>query len=886
MTKIGMMDQYMAIKQDHPDTVLFFRMGDFYEMFHDDAVIGSEAMGLSLTSRDKKADAPIPMAGFPWHALEAQLRKMLAAGHKVTVVEQSDPEPGSKLMQRVVTRVYTPGSLYEESLIGSEDSAVLASLVSSGESLGCALVDSSTGHAQAFEFSGDDRWARLLDELLRSSPRELVMSRKEAEQAVVGQLIGQLQGIVVSQHEVPKKARLKALRDNIGSADLGHIDLDQHPLAMQAAGLATDYLCRLHLSDQVPVRDVEFLKEEGGMVLDQTTLRNLELTSTLAGEKQGSLFHALDSTRTWMGRRRLKAWLLRPLTDINAIEKRLDALSALIKAPRRLADAREQMKGLRDMERLATQLTYGRSNGRDLVAIANCLQRMPDLQDILVQSSDPMLLQLASGLTHLDDLLLTMNEALLDEQPLTIKEGKMFRQSWSSELDELRGKATEGKDWIAAFEGSQRKELDIPSLKVRFNRQIGWFIEVTKTHLSKVPEHYHRKQSMSNAQRFTTEELRSWEDVIFNADARCNELEYSLFRELRGKAKESAELLSEIAAKVATIDVLTSLADVSRRRGWNRPSLHDDIRMEIVDGRHPVLDMDDGFVANDTTFSQNRRFILMTGPNMGGKSTYLRQTALITILAQVGCFVPAKKARIGMVDRIFTRVGASDDINRGRSTFMMEMIEVAHILRRATPRSLLLLDEVGRGTSTFDGLSIAWAVSEDISTRLGSRALFATHYHQLVGLEEEVEGLANVHVQVAQSDGQLRFLHRVAEGPCDDSLGVQVAALAGLPGHVVERARDLLLFLEKQAAGAKAGEGGQPGKRKQGQKSILGWMMPSPSNVDPLLEASSQSMTDSESKALEYLASIDPDHLSPKEALDELYRLRDLIQGRHELMQE
>jgi len=307
--------------------------------------------------------------------------------------------------------------------------------------------------------------------------------------------------------------------------------------------------------------------------------------------------------------------------------------------------------------------------------------------------------------------------------------------------------------------------------------------------------------------------------------------------------------------------------------------------MEIIDGRHPVLDMEDGFVANDTTFSKNRRFILMTGPNMGGKSTYLRQTALITILAQVGCFVPAKKARIGLVDRIFTRVGASDDINRGRSTFMMEMIEVAHILRRATSRSLLLLDEVGRGTSTFDGLSIAWAVSEDISTRLGSRALFATHYHQLVGLEDEVEGIANVHVQVAQSDGQLRFLHRVAEGPCDDSLGVQVAALAGLPQHVVERARDLLLFLEKQAAGAKAGEGGQPGKREQGQKSILGWMMPSQPNVDPMLEATS-GINDSESKALEYLTSIDPDHLSPKEALDELYRLRDIIQGRHELMQE
>lgn len=886
MAKTGMMDQYMAIKAENPDTVLFFRMGDFYEMFHEDAVIGSEVMGLSLTSRDKKAAEPIPMAGFPWHALEGHLRKMLAAGHKVTVVEQSEPRAGSKLMNRNVTRIYTPGSLYEESLIGGEESALLASLVMSGESLACALIDNSTGHAQAFELEGEDRWSRLLDEMLRNSPRELVLGRKEAEEPIVGQLIGQMHGIVVSQHEVPAKSRLKALQEGFGGIDLGHLDLDQHPLAMQAVGLAADYLCRLHLSERIPIRDIEFLEEEGSMVLDQTTLRNLELTSTLSGEKQGSLFHALDCTRTWMGRRRLKSWLLRPSTDINAIEKRLDAISSMVKTARRTAEVREHLKGLRDMERLARQLVHGRSNGRDIVAIANCLSRMPAIQHSIEQYSDTMLLSLASGLNELESVFQVIQQALVDEQPLTIKEGGMFRSGWNDELDELRSKSEQGNEWIRQYEAAQREELDIPSLKVRFNRQIGWYIEVTKTHLSKVPENYLRRQSMTNAQRYSTEELRQWEDVIINADSRCNDLEYRLFCELRSQVMQDAEKLAEIASKVAIIDVLASLAHVSRSRGWKRPALGNDIRLEITDGRHPVLDMEDGFIANDTMFNKDRRFILLTGPNMGGKSTYLRQTALITILAQMGCFVPAKKARIGVVDRIFTRVGASDDINRGRSTFMMEMLEVAHILRRATSRSLLLLDEVGRGTSTFDGLSIAWAVSEDIVCRLGSRALFATHYHQLVGLEEEVDGLANVHVQVAQTKSGLRFLHRVAEGASDDSLGVQVAGLAGLPEHVVDRARDLLIFLEKQAAGARAGEGG-PERRQQGQKSIMGWMLPQGADIDAVVsQVQETGISESQSKALEHLENIEPDHLSPKEALDELYRLRDIIQGRHELMQE
>ncbi|MBT6971575.1 MAG: DNA mismatch repair protein MutS, partial [Euryarchaeota archaeon] len=464
--------------------------------------------------------------------------------------------------------------------------------------------------------------------------------------------------------------------------------------------------------------------------------------------------------------------------------------------------------------------------------------------------------------------------------------GGMFRDGWNDELDSLRQKASGGKDWIAEFEQEQRKQLLIPSLKVRYNRQIGWYIEVTKTHLEKVPEHYHRKQSMLNAQRFTTEELKSWEDIILNADSRCNDLEFRLFKELRSQAMSRARELSDIAIKVATVDVLACLADISRRRGWVRPELNENLGLDISEGRHPVLDMQDGFVPNDINFNPKRTFILITGPNMGGKSTYLRQTALITILAQMGCFVPAKKARIGIVDRIFTRVGASDDLKRGRSTFMMEMIEMAHILKRATPRSLLLLDEVGRGTSTFDGLSLAWAICEDITNRLKSRTLFATHYHQLVGLEDEAEGLVNVHVKVAEVDGGLRFLHKVGDGPCDDSFGIHVAALAGMQTHVVERARDLLVFLEQQAAGAKAGDGSQPGKRESGQKSIMGWMLPKDKTVEPLVQNPTPVITEAEKRALEHLAQIEPDHLSPKEALDALYRLRDLIQGRHELMQE
>jgi len=633
----------------------------------------------------------------------------------------------------------------------------------------------------------------------------------------------------------------------------------------------------------VPLREVHFDADDGHLVLDQTTLRNLELTHTLAGEKDGSLLQAIDCTRTWMGRRQLKEWILRPLTDSEKIASRQSAVASLIRAPRRLDNIRESLKSMRDLERLSTRLAYGRANARDLVAVADCLERMPRLQGLLSEGDSELLHQCGEGLSDLDPLMHHIASRVVEEPPMTIRDGGIFQDGVNEQLDDLRQKAGEGTDWLKGFESRERERLDIPSLKVKQNRQFGFFIEVTKSHLDKIPDEYRRRQTMTNAERFTTEELKEWEDVILTADDRSKALEHELFLGLRKEVASNASKLSELGRKVASADVLSAFAKHARKHSWNRPDIKHDSTMEIVAGRHPVLEGDGRFVPNDISFDKRRKFLLLTGPNMGGKSTYLRQTALITILAQAGSFVPAEKARIGIVDRVFTRVGAHDDLRRGRSTFMMEMIEVAHILRRATPRSLILLDEVGRGTSTFDGLAIAWSVTEDISTRVAARTLFATHYHQLVGLANEVEGLVNIHVQVADVKGEIRFLHTVAEGPCDDSYGVQVAALAGLPSGVVERARDLLIFLEGQAQGARAGSEGTPDTRESGQSSLYGWMLGNgdkpPATDQPILnEEPTKEIVVQEDPVLreiaERLESLDPDTLTPREALEALYAMR------------
>ena len=874
------MDQFMDIKKEHPDTILFFRMGDFYELFHEDAVIGSEVLGLALTSRDKKADKPIQMAGFPWHGLEDNIRVMLKAGHKVTVAEQEQElREGAKLLERIVTRVYTPGSLYEESLLGTDERSLLVSVALGKSSLGIGIVDASTGQAWASNLKGEDRFARALDEIMRWRPTEIVVSPQDAEDTALCALFSHLDNVLISQHRASENKRRKRLEKVLKVADLGHLDLDDSPLALAAAGLAADYLATMHIADEVPLRDIEVIDESGHLVLDQTTLRNLELTSTLAGEFEGSLLSTMNACRSSMGRRLLKTWILRPLCNLEAISARHEAVGSLSRSARRLEGLREALRGLRDMERLATQLAYNRSNGRDLIAVCDALERMPAIINLCNETENPLLRHLSHELDALTELAEDIRRTLVDEPPLSVRDGKLIRPGLHSVIDELRETSASGHSWFSDLESKLRSELEIPSLKVRMNRQIGWFIEVTKLNEERVPEEWRRKQQMTNGSRYVTEELAQRDDLLLTADTKVKELEYREFTSLRERCRIHAQELANIAGRVAAIDVLQCFASIARSRSWTRPELTDGHHLKAEGARHPALEMQSGFVPNDIQLQKKRNFLLITGPNMGGKSTYLRTTALLTILAQTGSFVPAKKARIGLVDRIFTRVGASDDLRRGRSTFMMEMIEVAHILRRATSQSLVLLDEIGRGTSTFDGLSIAWSVTEDICKRIGARTLFATHYHQLIGLEGEVDGLVNVHVQVAQADGELRFLHTVADGPCDDSYGVQVAALAGLPRPVVERASDLLAFLEQQAHGAKAGESGTPSARAEGQSSLMGYFAAAAMTQKVGTEQPVPSISSEEKETLDYLSNIDADELSPRQAHDALYRLKRILGG-------
>ena len=870
----------MDIKKEHPDTILFFRMGDFYELFHEDAVIGSEVLGLALTSRDKKADKPIQMAGFPWHGLEDNIRVMLKAGHKVTVAEQEQElREGAKLLERIVTRVYTPGSLYEESLLGTDERSLLVSVALGKSSLGIGIVDASTGQAWASNLKGDDRFTRALDEIMRWRPTEIVVSPQDAEDTALCALFSHLDNVLISQHRASESKRRKRLEKVLKVADLGHLDLDDSPLALAAAGLAADYLATMHIADEVPLRDIEVIDESGHLVLDQTTLRNLELTSTLAGEFEGSLLSTMNACRSSMGRRLLKTWILRPLCNLEAISARHEAVGSLSRSARRLEGLREALRGLRDMERLATQLAYNRSNGRDLIAVCDALERMPAIINLCNETENPLLGHLSHELDALTELAEDIRRTLVDEPPLSVRDGKLIRPGLHSVIDELRETSASGHSWFSDLESKLRSELEIPSLKVRMNRQIGWFIEVTKLNEERVPEEWRRKQQMTNGSRYVTEELAQRDDLLLTADTKVKELEYREFTSLRERCRIHAQELANIAGRVAAIDVLQCFASIARSRSWTRPELTDGHHLKAEGARHPALEMQSGFVPNDIQLQKKRNFLLITGPNMGGKSTYLRTTALLTILAQTGSFVPAKKARIGLVDRIFTRVGASDDLRRGRSTFMMEMIEVAHILRRATSQSLVLLDEIGRGTSTFDGLSIAWSVTEDICKRIGARTLFATHYHQLIGLEGEVDGLVNVHVQVAQADGELRFLHTVADGPCDDSYGVQVAALAGLPRPVVERASDLLAFLEQQAHGAKAGESGTPSARAEGQSSLMGYFAAAAMTQKVGNEQPVPSISSEEKETLAYLSNIDADELSPRQAHDTLYRLKRILGG-------
>ncbi len=866
----SMMDQYASIKEQNPETILFFRMGDFYEMFHEDAEIGSEVLGLTLTSRDKNTDHPTAMAGFPWHALEPNLKTMLATGRKVTVVDQEATlRPGQKILERTVTRVYTPGTLHETNLIGEDRQAMLMSLSFKAGVIGLARIDLSCGIVELDELGGDERWSLLVDEVLAQRPTELLVPKAQAELDEIRGIVDLVPGMTLSAHRLPGGPRAvdTTLTEWLDNAD--GMELDEAGIGRSALALALDYIKSAHQGALPVISNIETRRDTARMRLDQTTLRNLEVIQTQFGEVKGSLFDTIDCTKTWMGRRRLKSWLLQPLAQTEAIEARQDAVAWLMDGPKALSKVRDELSGMRDMERLATRLAYRQTSPADLIAIATSIERCPSIAVAFEQGDDDVasLIDRTLDSAPLCRPLTEMIRTNLVEAPAnSVHDGPIINDGIEDELDRLRSILDEGDHWLESYQVQEKKRTGIASLKVRSSRAIGHYIEVTRTNLDKVPENYRRKQTLSNVERFITTELEEWQVERAGASQRAVDLEQDLLRRLIENCSTHAEALNQLARDLADLDAFASIAHHARRARWVRPTFDESTDLDLRSSRHPVIEMVDEFVPNDIILKGSKHHLtIITGPNMGGKSTYLRQAALCVILAQAGSPVPARSAHIGIVDRIFTRIGAHDELSRGRSTFMVEMLDVAHILKRATEHSLVLLDEIGRGTSTFDGMAIAWAVIEQLATHVKARTLFTTHFHELTALEAEHKGVHNMHVSVDDGGGEPTFLHTVVDGPADQSYGVHVAALAGLPQDVVDRANDLLMHLEEQAR--TSGGRPSPAKRKKGQRSL--WSIPSHS-AHPRLSSGAR-------KAIERLKEIDPDRCAPRDALDALFELQALL---------
>ena len=798
-----MMAQYRTLKARDPDALLLFRMGDFYEMFGEDAEDAAPLLGLALTSRDKGPNA-LPMAGFPHVALESYLAKLVQAGRRAAVCEQvEDASLAKGLVKRDVVRVVTPGTLTDEALLDPRAANYLAAVVEAGGKLGIAWVELSTGR---FSLSGVLR-TELADEIARISPAEILISEVQLDSPWARTLRAQTTTPPTSRPSwdfQPEQAR-GVLFDHFRTSTLAGFGVDDQATEVQAAGALVAYLRETqrasigHLTRLTPYRKADTL------ALDEMTRRSLELTRTLReGKRDGSLLSVIDKTVTPMGARLLSDWLTSPLTRPDAITERLDAVAEFGKDSGLRSDLRTALGQAYDLERLAARVGTGRATPRDLVALGRTLALLPRVKARLSARGSRRLVELEGALELCPEVRAAIEAALVDEPPLALKEGGLIRDGFHPDLDELRETARGGKSWIARFQAEQVRRTGINSLKVGFNKVFGYYIEITHSHGAKVPADYVRKQTVKNAERYITPELKEYEDRVLRAEDRACELEYELFVTLRDRVAAEAPRLIQAGSVLAQVDVLSALAELAVRQGYCRPEVVAEPVFVVEAGRHPVLEalMPPGeFVPNDAKLGDiddAGRIVLITGPNMAGKSTFIRQIALTAVLAQMGSFVPAKSAKVGVVDRLFARVGATDELSRGQSTFMVEMTETANILNNATGQSLVVLDEIGRGTSTFDGISLAWAVTEHLHDRIGCRTLFATHYHELVDLEKTKPRLRNANVAVRESGGEIVFLHRIIPGGADQSYGIHVARLAGVPTAVLERSIEILAFLEKQ----------------------------------------------------------------------------------------
>ncbi len=802
-----MMKQYRDAKKACPDALLLFRMGDFYELFHDDARVAAKTLNLALTSREKGENA-VPMAGFPHHQLEAYLGKLIAAGMRVAVCDQvEDPQQAKGLVRREVTRVVTPGTLTDEALLDPRQSNYLAAIVP-GEPLGLAWVELSTGQFLAAGFAQ----TQLADQLARIAPAECLLA--EEADPLPAHLDEQM---MVTRRPPwafsPATAR-ETLTKHFGTTGLdgfGFSSSAADQTAIRAAGAILDYLGETqkssleHIERLVPYRSGDTLE------IDQASRRSLEIARTIRdGRREGSLLAVLDRTITPMGSRLLAEWIANPLTDPQAVRARLDAVEEMIVDAALLDDLRHTLRQVYDVARLLTRVTTGRATPRDLRFLAQTLACLPAIKAKLTARTSTLLNRLEAEIDLCHELRGKLESALVEDCPLAGHEGGFIRDGYHPPLDALRQLTRGGKQWIARYQAEQTEQSGIPSLKVGFNKVFGYYLEVTNAHRDKVPETYIRKQTLKNAERYITPELKEYEEKVLTADEKAKELEYALFVELREAVAAKRHAMQRTAAVLARIDVLGALAELARRRNYCRPKIVEEPILDIVDGRHPVLDVlepEGTFVPNDTRAGGAAGTILLiTGPNMAGKSTYIRQVALITLLAQIGSFVPAGQATIGIADRIFARVGASDELSRGQSTFMVEMTETARILNTATERSLVILDEIGRGTSTYDGISLAWSVVEHLHDSVGCRTFFATHYHELTDLAGSLDGVANLNVSVREWADEVVFLHKIVEGAADKSYGIHVARLAGVPRSVIRRSKGILAQLEDEHLDA----GGHP----------------------------------------------------------------------------
>lgn len=869
-----MMRQYLSLKATVPDALLLYRMGDFYELFFQDAVDAARILDLTLTSRNKGEDDAIPMAGIPYHALQTYMKGLVESGRKVAIAEQKEDPENPKLMTRELVRIVTPGVPWDGELLEARESCWLAGLYGGGrEPFGLAFLDVSTG---AFRLTEVQTAAEAGAELSRMDPREVVVHPQIAEDASIQAALAGVSHTSPEPAWFDIEAGLLSLCQILGTKDLVGFGAGQMTAAVGAAGALISYVRDTARVSLEHVNTVEPYNVSGHMVLDEATRRNLEILRPMRGTgRRGTLLWLLDRTGTAMGGRLLRSWLARPLDSVEQINKRLDAIEALWDGRIRRV-VRDNLREVADLERLSSRVAQDTANAKELVALAGSLRALPAVFETL-KTAPAFAAQLPSDLVQ--DVAQEIERWLVEEPPVSITEGGIIKKGVHAELDRIRSLSRDGKSEMAKMEAREKARTDISSLKIKHNKVFGYFFEVTAANRKKVPKDWIRKQTLSNAERFITPELKEFESQVLGAEERKKSLEHELFRALRLRIAAHTQRLQRLAAAVAYADVIAALAEISVENRYVRPHVHPGDDLHIKGGRHPVVEemlTEDDFVPNDIIMDENRRLVILTGPNMAGKSTVMRQVAIIALMAQIGCFVPADEARVGLCDRIFVRVGASDDLARGRSTFMVEMSETALILNQATSRSLILLDEIGRGTSTYDGLSIAWAVAEAVHDRLRARTIFATHYHELTALGESRPRACNLHIAVHEWNNEIIFLRSLREGGASKSYGIQCARLAGMPENVVERAQSLLRELEEHTKdGAKA--------INVRQLDLFGFAASGEDAPEPQQAAEEEEEEGAEvieeapDPVRLLLEENNPDEMTPRRALEVLYELREIL---------